>query len=450
MEFFQAILTAITTPNEGLIKILSFPLTFLDVYISMFFFSTILNISASKKQKLIYVLIYSAISFIINIFIPKQYAMFINIVIWPILIYFILKPTVIKAILSEVSVLVVTSILDTILVNVITLIFHITLDQILVIPIYRLATSLSIYLVVFLIALFIKYFKLNINIFDNINKKAKLYIIFNCILMLIILGMQFYLVMFYSDTMPLLITIITIIGIIAYFFTSVYSIMNSSKLEIAARDLEGAQLTIHSLQVLHDTVRSFKHDFDNIVNGIGGYVRNNDMEGLEKYYNDLLQDCRKTNNLYSLSPNVINQPAVYNILATKYYVADELNIQIGLDVFLDLNEIEKYMKIYEFTRILGILLDNAIEAASECTDKKIDVTFRKEDNKHRLAIIIENTYLDKEIDIDKIFEKGFSSKERNSGLGLWKVREILKRNNNLNLFTTKDSEIFKQQFEIYY
>lgn len=108
------------------------------------------------------------------------------------------------------------------------------------------------------------------------------------------------------------------------------------------------------------------------------------------------------------------------------------------------------MKIYEFTRILGILLDNAIEAASECKDKKINVTFRKEDAKHRLVIIIENTYKDKEIDTDRIFEKGFSSKKEHSGLGLWKVREILKRNNNLNLFTTKDKKLFKQQFEIYY
>ena len=174
------------------------------------------------------------------------------------------------------------------------------------------------------------------------------------------------------------------------------------------------------------------------------------MKGLEKYYNQLLQDCKKTNNLYSLSPDVINHPAVYNILATKYYVADELNIQIDLDIFLDLNEIEKHMKIYEFTRILGILLDNAIEAASDCKDKRINVTFRNEESKHRIIVIIENTYKDKKIDIDKIFEKGISSKKDHSGLGLWKIREILKRNNNLNLFTTKDNKLFKQQFEIYY
>lgn len=450
MEIFQTILTAITTPNEVLTKILSTPFAFLEVYVSMYFFTTILNMSPTKKQKLIYILIHGIISIITNTLIPKQYGMFINIIIWPILIYFILKTTIIKSILAEITVFAVTSILDTLIVNTIVNIFHISLEQILVIPYLKISTFLSIYFVLWILTLCIKYFKLNINIFDNLNKKTKAHIILNCLLMILILSMQFYLVIFYSDSMPIWITIISIIGIIAYFFTSIYSIINSSKLEITERDLEGAQLTIHSLQVLHDTVRSFKHDFDNIVHGIGGYIRNNDIAGLEKYYNELLQDCRKTNNLYSLSPNVINQPAVYNILATKYYVADELNIQIDLDVFLDLNEIEQHMKIYEFTRILGILLDNAIEAASECENKKISVTFRKEDAKHRLVVIIENTYQNKDVDIDKIFEKGVSSKKNNTGLGLWKVREILKRNNNLNLFTSKNSEFFKQQFEIYY
>lgn len=47
-------------------------------------------------------------------------------------------------------------------------------------------------------------------------------------------------------------------------------------------------------------------------------------------------------------------------------------------------------------------------------------------------------------------KKGFSTKTGNTGLGLWEVRQILKRNDNLNLFTSKDSEYFKQQLEIYY
>lgn len=100
----------------------------------------------------------------------------------------------------------------------------------------------------------------------------------------------------------------------------------------------------------------------------------------------------------------------------------------------------------------GILLDNAIEAASQCQDKVINLTIRKDFKSPRQLLIIENTYADKTIDTDKIFEKGYTTKQhdtKNHGLGLWKIRQILIKSKNLNLFTTKDDTYFKQQLEIY-
>ena len=64
-------------------------------------------------------------------------------------------------------------------------------------------------------------------------------------------------------------------------------------------------------------------------------------------------------------------------------------------------------------------------------------------------LIVENTYKNKDINTDLIFEKGYSTKAGNTGLGLWEIRQILKKNDNLNLFTTKNNEFFIQQFEIY-
>jgi len=381
MEIFQTIWTALTTPNEGLIQLIFIPLSFLDAFVGMFLFTTVLNIDSTKKQKISYIIIYATIGLIINALVPEQYRIFVNMIIWPVIIYFTLHTTILKSILAEIVSFVSSVVLDAILIYIITNIFKTNINVLLVIPIYRLSTSLIIYFVFMILTLLVKYFKFNIEIFDNMNRKTKILLIANALLLIIVLAMQFYLIAFYSDTMPLAITIISIITLIAYFSLTIYSIINSSKLEIAARDLEGAQLQIHSLKVLHDTVRTFKHDFDNIINGIGGYISTNDTNGLKSYYHQLLQDCKKTNNMYTLNPDVINHPAIYNILATKYYVADELNTNINLDIFLDLNEIEKHMKIYDFTRILGILLDNSVEAASECEEKAINVTFRKEANK---------------------------------------------------------------------
>ncbi len=449
MNTLQTIWSALTTPNTTLTNILGIPLMFLDLTVCMLFFTTILNIQSTKRQKITYVLVLGVIANVANFVISPSYKIFFNMIVWPIVIFFIFNTTVIKALLAEIVPMLLASILDFIFANIFLSVFNVTSEMILVIPIYRIAIALSIYLIIFLITRLISYFKINIQIFDNMNRKTKLLLIINALLIIIVLAMQFYLIAFYSSTMPLSITIINIIGLIAYFTISLYSIINSSKLASTKQDLESANLTINSLSILHDNVRSFKHDFDNIVNSIGGYVINEDMEGLKKYYNQLLEECNKTNNLYALSPKVINHPAIYHMLATKYYEADKENVEINLNVFLDLNEIETRMKIYDFTRILGILLDNAIEAAKACEKKVINVTFRKEISNNMIAVIIQNTYTNKDVDIEDIYKKGVSSKENHSGLGLWKIRQILMRNNNLNLFTSKDDEYFTQQFEIF-
>ena len=64
-------------------------------------------------------------------------------------------------------------------------------------------------------------------------------------------------------------------------------------------------------------------------------------------------------------------------------------------------------------------------------------------------LIVENTFKNKDINVDKIYEKGYSTKPHNTGLGLWEVEKILKKNKNVTRFTSKDGDLFKQQIEIY-
>ena len=80
------------------------------------------------------------------------------------------------------------------------------------------------------------------------------------------------------------------------------------KLTLTTRKLESAEEYNKTLHILHDNVRGFKHDFDNIVTTIGGYVRTNDMKGLENYYIQLEDNCQRVNNLYLLNPEIINNP----------------------------------------------------------------------------------------------------------------------------------------------
>ena len=83
---------------------------------------------------------------------------------------------------------------------------------------------------------------------------------------------------------------------------------------------------------------------------------------------------------------------------------------------------------------------------NETAEKIINIELRKEKNKN--LIVIENTFLEKEINVNKIFEKGYTSKKNNSGLGLWKIRKIIEKDNSLNLITTIENKMFKQVVEL--
>ena len=101
---------------------------------------------------------------------------------------------------------------------------------------------------------------------------------------MVVLFSQIYLIVFYNDRLPNFIIYINIIALVAYFVISIYSMIKTMSLQKTQEDLEQEKQYNKTLQILHDNIRAFKHDFANIISGIGGYVETNDMEGLKKYY----------------------------------------------------------------------------------------------------------------------------------------------------------------------
>ena len=414
----------------------------------MLLFTTILNINVNNKQKIIYVISISIFTALIRLLIPSPFSTYLNILIMFLGNIFVLKSNLFKGFVALLIPFIFTICLELLLSRIYYLIFNVDYIAGMNIPLHRLIGTLIMYFVMFLIYLVLRYFKVNFSKIQIVSKKHKYLLIANIVFGIILIGTQLYILTFYTYLLPTFVLILSILSIAVYVVISFYTIFTVSKLETTSTNLEEAQLYNKTLEILQDNTRAFRHDFANILQGMVGYMDNNDMEGLKKYYSQLVDDIQTSNNLTTLSPKVVNNPAIYNVLANKYHKADSLGIKIHLEAFLDMNEL--HIKIYEFTRVLGILMDNAIEASSECENKIINVTFRNDNRKHMQLLIIENTYKNKEIDTDKIFEKGYSTKEGNTGLGLWEIRQILKKNNNLNLFTTKNDEMFTQQFEIYY
>ena len=161
------------------------------------------------------------------------------------------------------------------------------------------------------------------------------------------------------------------------------------------REIRSASVYIDNLEgynrnltEMNDSIRGVKHDLNNIVQAINGYIMVNDFISLKKYFSRLLSECNYIQSIETLNPEVITNPAIYSLLLNKYNVATEKGIKLSIEIMFDLSEISDYS--YDISRILGILLDNAIEASLETEEKKIDVKFSSKNNIR--YIVIENSY----------------------------------------------------------
>ena len=446
MEIFQTIWNVLTTENEVVTNIITAPLTFLEAYISMLLFTSILNIETTKTNNLIYVCLFSLIALFSIFIIPSPYNTWINVLICPVLVIIIYKTNFFKAILAEIIPYIFFVIFSALLQSFCLNILKLTTNELLYIPIYKIWCSSIIYFCVFF--LYLVFLSKNINIKSFVNNKT---LLINLIVGIVAITIEQLIISSYVSVMSVFSILLILSVLLIYFCINMYSLARTSNLETTTEKLQEEQLHNKTLTILYDNIRGFKHDFNNIIQGIGGYVATNNMEGLKEYYSQVLDDCQRVNNLTILTPEIINNPPIYSLLTTKYHKATELGIKVNLEIFMDLSVIN--MKIYELTRILGILLDNAIEASKTSHEKEINIIIRKDSRKNKQLFIIENTYSNKDVNIDKIFEKGHTSKtnedSKNHGLGLWEVRQFVKKNfKTIDLYTTKDSKYFKQQFEI--
>ena len=227
----------------------------------------------------------------------------------------------------------------------------------------------------------------------------------------------------------------------------VLSIFNSQKrynLIISEKNLEYEKNHNVILQSLVDGLRTFKHDYNNTLSTLYGYVQLGDMESLKRMFKEILEESRQISTLDKLNPNIIKDPNIFGILIAKYQECIKKNITMNLEVFTELENID--IKIYDLTRILGIFLDNAIEASAGSENKRINLLISEE--KGKIVIEITNTYTDKGLTVEKMYEKGVSSKGESRGLGLYKAKEIIDKNPGIELKTTKDKDVFMQKLLI--
>lgn len=241
---------------------------------------------------------------------------------------------------------------------------------------------------------------------------------------------------------------------IAYFMlTFVIILMLIREYEINARitmkqnAYDNLQEYMSQIEELYQNIRIFRHDYTNIMASMSIYLNNNDMEGLKTYYETHIfpinLSLAKENDVISRL-NKLDILELKGLLSVKINYALELNIIVNLEITEQIEKIN--MNTLDLIRITGILLDNAIEACQECTPPCIELGIIKSD--HSILLIIRNTYIKKELDYSSLGNLGITSKGERRGIGLYNVRSLIEKYNNVTMDTEYEDQYFTQLIEI--
>ena len=211
--------------------------------------------------------------------------------------------------------------------------------------------------------------------------------------------------------------------------------------------LENLNEYTKNLEMVYNNLRSFRHDYINIMASLAAYIDEKKYEELGAFFYEHILPMQKNltqkngalNNL--LNVNILE---LKSILYTKLLLAVNQDIEVNIDIPDQIDSI--HMDPVDLTRMLGIYLDNAIEACLETEHPVIHFHLGKMNQD--IVFIISNSFIDKGLSLDQMLKKEVTTKGAGHGIGLYNVSEILNRYNNIYHETLIKEGLFIQQVQI--
>lgn len=278
-----------------------------------------------------------------------------------------------------------------------------------------------------------------LNRWFNFNKISQYYaylIILSIYILVAINGLMF------ESKQSFILNIMFLIVLIGLFIWIIINDINNNKLhEINQQMLN--YVTKYE-QIITEKGKA-NHEFKNQLMVIRGYAQMNKPDKLLEYIDGVVEDSKKTGSSYLISQlNNFPDGGIKGLLYYKLSLMDdfkikyEINVEEGVKTKLDSLNTTMYNNI---TKILGVLLDNAIDACKQTRKKKIIIAVNKE--KNNVVFNIYNTYKGK-LDVSKI-GTGYTTKGKNHGYGLRLVKDIVDSNKNLGVekYLEKDYYVSK-------
>lgn len=201
------------------------------------------------------------------------------------------------------------------------------------------------------------------------------------------------------------------------------------------------------IEKMHLEMRVFKHNYINILSSMAGYIENDDMDSLKNYFSRHIlpagDEIASTDTKLGQLMN-IHIMELKSLLSSKIIFALNNGIDVDVETPDSIDAIP--VDIIDLITVIGIYLNNAIEAAMESKERHISLALIK--NKNQIIFHLQNTFPEGTVSLKKIYQTGYSTKGSGRGLGLSSAEHILKKYKNM-VHSTKITEgMFVQILQI--
>lgn len=248
----------------------------------------------------------------------------------------------------------------------------------------------------------------------------------------------------FGRIIPLIITFLIIqciFVIISFNFElSRHDKLNEQK--IKQTEIEGLLKYTEKLEKEERKLRKFKHDYQNMLLSLKELAdfedRNEFKQGvmnLEEYFNVRFA----SNEIWEFNDfDNLKNPYVKSIFISK--VQDMRNMKITAEFSCPKIIEDIDIPVFDLVRVLGITLDNAVEAVSGNRNGRIAMNIMKV--RGAVKFVISNTVTGPHKPVGKLIQEGYTTKSRHHGLGLGNIRDIRKENGNLFVSYKYEEDMF--------